>query len=104
MKKFLLKAYYGILKVKDYIIVLYNKVISIIVKPPFVKSTDETLNKIVNDKYSISRYGDGEFALMYGKDLLFQPYSDELSLRLKEIIKSQQDKTYSRYSECLYRY
>ena len=27
---------------------------------------------------------------MYGKDLLFQPYSSELSLRLKEIIKSQQ--------------
>lgn len=92
MKRFLLKVYYGILKVKDYFTVLYNKGISVTVKPPFVKSTDETLNKIVNGKYSMSRYGDGEFALMYGRDLLFQPYSAELSLRLKEIVKSQQKK------------
>lgn len=90
MKRLLLKVYYMILKFKDNATILYNKVISKTVKPPIVMSTDETLDKIVNDKYSVSRYGDGEFALMRGENLLFQPYSNELSLRLKEIIKSQQ--------------
>jgi glycosyltransferase family protein len=90
MKKALLRTYYAALKVKDVIIIQYNKIISFIIDPPLVKSTDETLKTIVNKRYSVSRYGDGEFALMQGESLMFQRYSKELCLRLKSIIKSQQ--------------
>lgn len=91
MKNILLKSYYKILKTKEKITVLFNKIISLIVKPPQVNTTDETIKKIINEKCSISRYGDGELALMYREDLLFQPFSPQISLRLKEIIKSNQE-------------
>ncbi|MFS0638296.1 SP_1767 family glycosyltransferase [Mesobacillus foraminis] len=90
MKRYLLSSYYSVLKIRDIITILYNKVISITVEAPSVKSTDETLNKIVKCKYSMSRFGDGEFSLIQGRNLLFQPYSAELSFRLQEIIKSRQ--------------
>lgn len=92
MKQFLLKVYYVVLRVRDTIITQYNKVISVTVKPPIVKTTDETLDEIVNNKYSVSRFGDGEFALIHGEGLKFQPYSEELKVKLMEIIKSKQEK------------
>ncbi|MGZ0876528.1 SP_1767 family glycosyltransferase [Priestia megaterium] len=90
MKKHLLKIYYIILKLKDFKTIVCNRSVAAIIKPPLVKSTDETLSKMINDKCSVSRFGDGEFSLIYGKSLLFQPYSAELSSRLKDIIKSNQ--------------
>src|SRR4051812_39971121 len=91
MKKSLLKAYYATLKIKNSIVIQYNKTILFIIAPPIVKSTDETLDGILNKKYSVSRYGDGEFALMHGESLMFQPYSEELKIRLREIVKSKQE-------------
>lgn len=91
MKNMLLKEYYRILKIKDNILALYNITISKFVAPPVVYTTDETLNEIINGQYSISRFGDGEFALMNGQSLLFQTYSPELRKRLREIIKSRQE-------------
>ena len=38
-----------------------DKVISIMNKPPKVLSSEQTINKIIKDKCSVSRYGDGEF-------------------------------------------
>lgn len=90
MKVALLKVYYSILVVKGAITKFYNELIKKLVQPPIVNSTDETLNKLLNERCSISRYGDGEFSLIYERDLLFQPYSLELSVRLKNILKSQQ--------------
>ena len=88
MKNRLLEIYYKILKIKDKIIVVYNKNITLKKRKPVVKNTDETLNKIIDEKASMSRFGDGEFALMYGENLKFQSYNHELAQRLKEIIKS----------------
>ncbi|MGX2961378.1 SP_1767 family glycosyltransferase [Peribacillus sp. JNUCC 23] len=92
MKKMLLKVYYATLKIKDAITIPYNRIITFILPPPVVKTTDETLDKIVSNKYSVSRYGDGEFALMYGESLMFQSHSEELRLRLNEIVKSKQQR------------
>ncbi len=55
---------------------------------PKVKNRHETLELLLNSNNSISRYGDGEFNLIYGNDLAFQNYSEELAGRLKEILKS----------------
>ncbi|MFJ7728149.1 SP_1767 family glycosyltransferase [Neobacillus sp. NPDC097160] len=88
MKNYLLKFYYKIPVIKDNIVILFNRIIFFILPPPSVKSTDESLNILINNNCSISRFGDGEFYLMNGDSLRFQPFSRELSFRLKEIIKS----------------
>lgn len=92
MKSILLKFYNDIFKVYQSIVIMKNKIISLTIKHPTVRTTDETLTKLLEEKVSISRFGDGEFALMNGKDLLFQPYTPLLGNRLKEIINSNQEK------------
>jgi len=88
MKNSLLSIYYKCLKVRDFFYIFYNKIISLIYSPPLVRDTEETLSAIVYDQFSVSRFGDGEFALMRGENLIFQPYSSKLQVRLKLIIKS----------------
>ncbi|MCR2822009.1 SP_1767 family glycosyltransferase [Lederbergia panacisoli] len=93
MKRYLLKLYYKvsvIKKIKDNVIILFNRMIFLVFPPPSVKSTDESLNIIINNNCSVSRFGDGEFIIMEGGGLRFQPYSMDLSIRLKEIIRSKQ--------------
>lgn len=58
---------------------------------PIVKSFDETLDKLVNYKASMSRYGDGEFMLIDNKSIGFQEATPELSQRLKEILNSESE-------------
>lgn len=58
---------------------------------PIVKSFDETLDKLVNCKASMSRYGDGEFMLIDNKSIGFQEATPELSQRLKEILNSESE-------------
>ena len=55
---------------------------------PRIKSIEETLNKIVNDKCSISRFGDGEFSCMNCGRMSFHDSSEGLSIRLKEVLSS----------------
>jgi glycosyltransferase family protein len=59
---------------------------------PNIKSIDETINEIIENKVSISRYGDGEFKLIAGIKLGFQNTEPKLAERLKEILKSDLDK------------
>lgn len=91
MKKYLLKIYYYLLDTKGKITIFYNKSITEKKKKPIVKDTDETLDKIIKDKCSVSRFGDGEFSLIYGESLKFQPKNDELSRRLKDVLKSNEE-------------
>ncbi len=55
---------------------------------PKIKSVEETLDKIVNDKCSISRFGDGEFSCMNCSRISFHDPSEELAERLKEVLLS----------------
>ena len=89
MKKLLLKMFYLFLDVKKNFKILPNKLASIIIDPPIVRTTDETLDKIINEKCSVSRYGNGEFNIMFKGEQFFQEYDKELSLRLIEVIRSQ---------------
>ena len=50
----------------------------------------KTLDEIINKNKSISRYGDGEFKFLFGKNLGFQKYNKELSKRLLEILNSKE--------------
>lgn len=64
---------------------LHNKI-------PKVLSIEETIDKIINEKLSVIRFGDGEISLIDGLDLAFQKRNDELSSKLEEIIKSDNEK------------
>jgi len=55
---------------------------------PKIKTVDETLDKILRDKCSLARFGDGEFSIMNGGRINFQNRSPELASRLKEVIAS----------------
>ena len=61
------------------------------VRLPKIKNRHQTLEILNNSNKSMCRYGDGEFNLIFGHDLAFQDYSEELAARLKEILKSNDE-------------
>lgn len=81
------------------IIILFKKlwyhiidfIVMVLIKPPYVKTIEETIDKIINDKCSVSRYGDGELKLITGRDISFQKHSRELQEKLKEVLVSNQE-------------
>lgn len=62
------------------------------ISPPKMKSIEETMDKLIKDKCSIGRYGDGEFKVIFGIGNGFQEPNKELANRLKEILVSNDDK------------
>jgi len=52
-----------------------------------ILSPYETLNEIIYKNKSISRFGNGELKLIFGKNIKFQKKNRKLSLRLKNILK-----------------
>ena len=58
---------------------------------PLVASRFETLEKLLNSNCSMSRYGDGEFNLIFGEGLPFQTYDRNLAKRLKDILTSDDE-------------
>ena len=53
---------------------------------PKVIDAHQSIEFILQNKCSVSRYGDGEFLLMEGEAIGFQKYDKELSTRLKQIL------------------
>lgn len=54
-------------------------------------SAEETVDKIVSENLSVSRYGDGEFAVMAGGSNGFQKVDGKLAARLREVIANPID-------------
>ena len=69
---------------------IYDKVKrgSVDIQIPIIKSIEETLDKIIRDKCSLSRFGDGEIGVMNGSRIHYQDRSPELAQRLKEVLTS----------------
>ena len=55
-----------------------------------IASPDETIDKLINDKCSISRFGDGEFDMICGVGMKYQKYNKELAKRLKQVLDSNE--------------
>lgn len=56
-------------------------------------SIDETIRKIIQDRCSVSRFGDGEMLLTNAhKRIGFQEGNPQLAQRLKEVLTSDNDK------------
>lgn len=56
-----------------------------------VLSIDETLDELLHSGKSLVRFGDGEIIMIRGKSLYFQPHTQELSRRLAEILRYEED-------------
>lgn len=56
---------------------------------PKVVSIDDTIERIVRNHCSVSRFGDGEMLLIGGKGIRFQRASADLGARLNEVLQSQ---------------
>lgn len=56
---------------------------------PDIRSTEETLDKILQDHCSVSRYGDGELNLLREKGNGFCSYNSFLSERLQEVLMAE---------------
>lgn len=61
---------------------------------PDIKSTDETLDKILREHCSVSRYGDGELNLMRERGNGFCRYNSSLAKRLQEILAESPPPSY----------
>lgn len=60
--------------------------------PPIVKGIEETIDVIINEKVSVSRYGDGEMKLINNKDISFQKASPFVRDKLIETLSSDEEK------------
>lgn len=80
-------------KIYNYYRLIKDKIICIFYKYPNILDNYETIDKIINDRCSISRFGDGELDLLIkNKGFRFQKINNRLSERLEEVLKSDNDK------------
>lgn len=83
--KYCLKCIYGYKNPE-----CYKCSIDTIFKNYYIVNEEKTLKELVNYKKSISRFGDGEFKLMFGKNLKFQKKNKLLAQRLIEVLQSNE--------------
>ncbi len=57
-------------------------------KPPKVMSNFETIDYIINNRCSVSRYGDAEIKLAAGSDVSYQEAVPDLVLKLRQVLSS----------------
>ncbi len=92
-----MNKYYSIIRQKlkyGFTVELYNFLFMVFPKKiahPKVATIDETINRIVDGKCSVSRFGDGEVLLIGKNPIRFQHSTDLLSQRLAEIIQSENE-------------
>lgn len=55
---------------------------------PLIKSADDTVDLILSGRYSLARFGDGEFRLLRKLAINFQKPSAELSKKLRQTLQS----------------
>ena len=56
-----------------------------------ILSVEESLDKIITQKKSVCRFGDGELDVILGKSLGFQKSTPEISKRLLDVLTTEQD-------------
>ena len=80
---------------KNIMVKYFSKGISYkkLLEPPIIKSREETIDKIIKDKSSLARFGDGELQLIMHlqHDIGFQKIDENLCKRLKEILMSEEE-------------
>lgn len=67
---------------------LFDAIYRACVKAPNVMTYEECVDYVVNNKASISRFGDGELAMILGKNLGFQKRNQLLGEKLRNVLKA----------------
>jgi len=80
--------YYLTLEWYNFLYIIFNKKQKVI---PRVLSINNTIKKVVDEKCSVSRFGDGEIMLIGNKSIKFQKNSEKLSNRLIEVLQSNEE-------------
>lgn len=89
-KKTMIKKFFRITKVLT--LYIKNSIILKVSPPKFrILSKTDTLKKAIHEKKSIVRYGDGELLIIKGKEFDFQKNNLDLSEKLLEILKLNND-------------
>lgn len=57
-----------------------------------IATPEETIDKIIDDKCSITRFGDGEFDMICNVGMKYQKYNAKLAKRLKEVLDSNEER------------
>ena len=86
-----------VFKIKRFILYNFSKIkYHLFIKNKQIKvhSILKTIDDIIKNKASIVRYGDGEMDIIKGKNLKFQKYNKELSMRLADILSTKQEKNF----------
>lgn len=89
MKRGLIKLYNRLYDIK---IMINEYIYRNILEKPNIMSREDTLNYIIANNVSVSRIGDGELKLIDGESIGFQRADPILAVRMKEILKSDDDK------------
>lgn len=89
MKKIIFATYYAI---KRPLVIFYNQLVSKFHAPPKVMLIDETIQYILDNKCSVSRYGDGEIWIAVGGEIIYQKQDAKLMQRLQEVLSSDEAK------------
>lgn len=69
----------------------FNSCIKRLMKAPEIISMDDTIDAIIERRASISRFGDGEFDIIFGRFQPFQPYNKQLQIRLQQVLKANDE-------------
>jgi len=92
MKKLLLKiwnkAYDGFVVVRDSLFIIKDKIYCMFHKSPQVASIQETIDYILANHCSISRFGDCEIKILKGREISYQYQDPTLVKKLKEILST----------------
>lgn len=74
-------------RIKRFIISILYKIIYFFYNPPQVRSIEDTLDFIIKNKCSVSRFGDGEIKWIYGiHHTSFQEVNENMDYLLKKIL------------------
>ncbi len=88
MKAILVSIYNKLFDYRLYLLDWYRRTFK---KRPKIMTRDDTIDYIIKNKASVSRYGDGELKIIDGDRISFQNYDSELAGRLKEVLSSNDE-------------
>lgn len=80
------------MKLTTLLVYRFNRLLNIFFKVNIL-STEKSIDLLLDNEFSLSRYGDGELNIMMGGSIHFQPFNKELSNRLREVLIGYDDKS-----------
>lgn len=90
MTPMFLISYMKKIKLKTKAVYLFNQLLQYI-SPLRILSTEKSIDLIINNEYSIARYGDGELNIIMGGGIHFQDFNESLRRKLIYILQCKNE-------------